>query len=327
MYQATELVCEGFGGPDTLRPRLRQLEKPRSGEVLVRQTAIGVNFIDTMQRRGLVPGLDTPFVPGFESAGIIEATGPDVQGLEPGQRVAVFRMRPGAYADRVLVPHDRVVVLPPQIDDRQSASLLFKGLTAQYLLRRTTQIGPGSRIVIHAAAGGVGQILARWARSLGAEVFGTAGSAAKVDSALKAGCMACVDYSQPGWEDELASLLGPEKADVVYDSVGAATFMKSLNLVRRFGLVVVFGGASGPAPAVTPEELNRHGCLFLTRPSVFPHNDTAQTLRRNAEDLFEAVAAGTIFADVGLELPLSDAATAHAELEARRTAGSIVLKA
>lgn len=314
-----------FGPASVMRLEDVTLDRPKPGEVLVRQTAIGINFVDIQQRRGTGYALPLPTGLGHEAAGVVEAVGESAGGIPVGARVAYMGAGAGAYATHRLVPAAKVVPIPDGIGDEAAAALLFKGLTAQYLIRHTREVRAGDRLLVHAAAGGVGLILTRWAAALGAEVFGTAGSPEKCATAEKAGCAAAFDYSAEGWPQKILARFGDRKADIVYDSVGKATFLHSLDLARPFGTVVVFGAASGPAPAIEPELLNRKGCLFLTRPSVFPHNADPARFRANAADLFDAVARGHVAADIGLRLPLSEAAEAHRAIEARETSGAVVL--
>ncbi|HYF53461.1 MAG TPA: quinone oxidoreductase, partial [Salinarimonas sp.] len=293
MHQARAIRIREYGGPEVMRVETIEVAGPGPGEVLLRQTAIGFNFIDVYQRKGVYP-LPLPTGLGHEAAGVIEAVGEGVTDLKPGDRVAYMNAGLGAYADLRVVPAERVVPLPEGMSGEVAASLLFKGLTAQYLLRRTHRVKPGDLVLIHAAAGGVGQILCRWAKTLGAFVVGTAGGPEKCNTARSAGCDVAVDYHHPDWVKALLDATGGRKADVVYDSVGRDTFLHSLDCTAPFGLVVLYGAASGPAPAIEPELLNKKGCLFLTRPSVFPHNADPAMLRANADDLFSAVRDGAI---------------------------------
>ena len=231
----------------------------------------------------------------------------------------------GAYADYRNVPADRLVMIPPGVSEDQAAALLFKGITAQYLLKKTHAVKPGEIVLIHAAAGGVGQILCQWAKALGAFVIGTAGSANKCAIAKAAGADIAINYSQEDWPSALLEATGGKKAAVVYDSVGKATFLKSLDCAAPFGLVVVFGAASGPAPAIEPELLNKKGCLFLTRPSVFPHNAVPEAFRENAADLFAAIDSGMVTASIGGRFPLDQIATVHQVAESRATQGATLI--
>ncbi|MDP4025586.1 quinone oxidoreductase [Methylobacterium sp. NEAU 140] len=318
------IVVRAFGGPEVLRLEDVALKPPGPGEVLVRHGAVGFNYIDVYQRKGAYP-LPLPTGLGHEAAGTIEAVGEGVTDLRAGDRVATINAGLGAYADRRVVPADRLVKLPDELDDAAAAAVIFKGLTAQYLLRRTHAVKAGETVLVHAAAGGVGQILSRWAKALGAFVVGTAGSEEKCAAARAAGCDVAIDYSRSGWPEALLAATGGRKARVVYDSVGRDTFLHSLDLAEPFGLVVSYGAASGPAPDIAPELLNKKGCLFLTRPSVFPHNADPARLRANAADLFDAVARGHVVPEIGARFPLSEAADAHRAAEARATTGAILL--
>ena len=211
------------------------------------------------------------------------------------------------------------------ISKDQAASLIFKGLTAQYLLRKTHRVQAGEVVLVHAAAGGVGQILCQWAKALGAFVIGTAGSLEKCSTAMKAGADVVVDYSQPDWSKALLEATEGRKANVVYDSVGKDTFLKSLDCAAQFGLVVLYGAASGPAPAIEPELLNKKGCLYLTRPSVFPHNADAKVFRENAAELFAAIGAGIVKSSIGARFKLDDIVAAHRAAESRSTQGATLI--
>lgn len=315
---------DGFGGPSVLGFAREPLGAPAAGEIQIRQTAIGFNFIDIYQRKGVYP-LPLPTGLGHEAAGVIERVGESVTDLKPGDRVVYMNAGLGAYATARNVPADRVAPIPPGISDEAAAAVFFKGMTAQYLLRRTHRVAPGDVVLVHAAAGGVGQILSRWAKALGASVIGTAGSDEKCAAAKAAGCDVAINYAEPGWPDAILAATGGRKARVVYDSVGKATFLHSLDLAAPFGLVVLYGAASGPAPAIEPEILNKKGCLFLTRPSVFPHNADPAVFRANAADLFAAIAQNAVRPAIGARFALSDVAEAHAAAEARSITGALVL--
>ena len=313
-----------FGPPEVMRIEQADLPDPGEGQARVRQTAIGFNFIDVYQRSGVYP-LPLPTGLGHEAAGVVEAVGAGVRDLRPGDRVVYMNAGIGAYADRRNVPAERLVALPAAVSDEDAAALFFKAMTAQYLLKKTHAVQPGDVLLVHAAAGGVGQILVRWAKALGAFVVGTAGSPAKCEVARAAGCDAAIDYSRDDWPQALLQATGGRKARVVYDSVGRATFLKSLDCAAPFGLVVVYGGASGPAPAIEPEVLNKKGCLFLTRPSVFPHNADVTTFRANAADVFAGRGAGQCRATFGGRFSLPAAPPAPGAAEARATTGAILL--
>lgn len=325
MTQARSVQLHGFGGAEVMKVETIDIGAPAAGEAQLRQTAIGFNFIDIYQRSGVYP-LPTPTGLGFEAAGVVEAVGSGVTALKPGDRVAYMNAGVGAYADRRNVAADKLVVLPDAIGDEAAASLLFKGMTAQYLLRRTYAVQPGDLILVHSAAGGVGQILSRWGKALGAEVVGTASSPEKCEIARQAGCAIAIDYSKPGWPEALLAATSGRKARVVYDAVGKDTLLHSLDLTAPFGLVVSYGAASGPAPAIAPDLLNKKGCLFLTRPSVFPHNADPATFRANAADLFAAIADGKVRIDIGARFKLDDIVAAHRTAEGRATTGAIVIQ-
>lgn len=324
MTSARAVRIHAFGSADAMIVETVELPALARGEVRVRQTAIGFNFIDVYQRSGIYP-LPLPTGLGHEAAGVIEAVGPDVSAFGVGDRVAYMNAGVGAYADRRNVPADRLVALPASVSDEVAAALLFKGMTAQYLLRRTHVVQPGDLILVHSAAGGVGLILTRWARALGAKVIGTAGSAEKRAIAEAAGCEVAIDYRQPDWPDAFLAATGGRKARVVYDAVGKDTFLKSLDCVAPFGLMVSYGAASGPAPEISPEVLNKKGCLFLTRPSVFPHNADQATFRANAAELFEAIATSKVKVDIGARFRLDEIAEAHRAAESRATSGAILI--
>jgi NADPH2:quinone reductase len=312
------------GGPEVMKLEAVPLPPPGPGEVRVRHTAIGFNYIDIYQRRGVYP-LPLPTGLGHEAAAVVEAIGSAVRDIHVGDRVAYMNAGVGAYAERRNVAAERLVAIPPTLSDEDTAALLFKGLTAQYLLKRTYAVQPGDIVLVQAAAGGVGQILCRWAKALGAFVIGTTGSAAKCEVARAAGCDVAVDYTADDWPDTLLAATGGRKARVVYDAVGQHTFLKSLDCVAPFGLVVLYGAASGPASAIDPELLNKKGCLYLTRPSIFPHNADVATFRANAADLLAAVAASMVRANIGARYPLKEVVAAHTAAEARKTSGATVL--
>lgn len=324
MTLARSIQLTEFGAPEVMRLTTLELPSPGTGEVQLRQTAIGFNYIDIYQRAGKYP-LPTPTGLGHEAAGIVEALGEGVTELQVGDHVVYMNAGVGAYADRRNVPAAKLVRIPAGISDEDAAALFFKAMTAQYLVKKTHPVQPGDVVLVHAAAGGVGMILCSWAKALGATVIGTAGSAAKCEMARQAGCDACIDYSQPDWVAQVIAATGGRKAHVVYDSVAQHTFMGSLDCAAPFGMVVLFGAASGPAPAIDPELLNKKGCLFLTRPSVFPHNADPATFRANAAEVFAAMASGAVRATIGARYSLDQLPEAHRAAEARQTTGSIVI--
>jgi NADPH2:quinone reductase len=324
MTPAHAIRLAEFGGPDVMRFEAFDLPAPAAGEVQLRQTAVGFNYLDISQRAGKVP-LPLPTGLGHEAAGVVEAVGEGVRAFAVGDHVVYMNAGIGAYADRRNVQAARLVQIPDGISDEDAAAVFFKAMTVQYLVKKTHAVQPGDIVVVHAAAGGVGQILCRWAKALGATVVGTAGSAAKCEVARAAGCDAAIDYTQADWVAQVIDATGGRKARVVYDSVARHTFMGSLDCTAPFGLVVLFGAASGPAPEIQPELLNKKGCLFLTRPSVFPHNADPATFRANAADVFEAMKQGAVRAAIGARFPLAQAADAHRAAESRATTGAIVL--
>lgn len=325
MTIAQAIRLTAFGGPEVMRLERLDLPPPSPGEVQLRQTAIGFNFIDIYQRAGKYP-LPTPTGLGHEAAGVVEALGAGVTDLAVGDHVVYMNAGVGAYADRRNVPAGKLVKIPDGISDDDAAAVFFKAMTAQYLVKKTHAVQPGDVVLVHAAAGGVGQILSGWAKALGATVIGTAGSQAKCAAALAAGCDAAIDYSQPDWVERVLAAMDGRKARVVYDSVARHTFMGSLDCAAPFGLVVLFGAASGPAPAIDPELLNKKGCLFLTRPSVFPHNADVATFRANAADVFAAMQSGAVRATIGASFRLDQVADAHRAAESRASTGAIVLR-
>jgi NADPH2:quinone reductase len=292
--------------------------------VLVRQTAIGLNFIDVYERTGLYPGA-LPTGLGREGAGVVEAVGPKVRGVAVGDRVAYVSAQPGSYAQERVMPADRVVRIPDGVSDRLAAAAMLKGLTAQFLLRRTCKVRKGDTVVIHAAAGGVGLIASQWARELGATVIGVVGSDAKAAVAREHGCHHVLVLGRDDLAARVREVTGGAGAHVVYDSVGKDTFFASLDCLRPLGMMVTYGNASGPVPPVAPLELARRGSLFLTRPVLFHYIARRADLDRAARELFEVIGRGAVRIEIGQTYALPDAAQAHRDLEARRTIGSTVL--
>ena len=324
MTKARVVSLSELGSADVIKLIDKELPAPGKGEVQIRQTAVGFNFIDVYQRSGVYP-LDMPTGLGHEGVGVVEALGEGVTGLKIGDRVVYMNAGIGAYASARNVPADKLVPLPSNISDEVAAAVFFKAMTAQYLVQKTYKVKAGDVVLVHAAAGGVGQILAGWAKALGAFVVGTVGSPAKFAAAKEAGCDAVVDYSNPNWVEEVIKATGGKKANVVYDSVAKTTFLGSLECTAPFGTVALFGAASGPAPEIQPEILNKKGCLFLTRPSVFPHNATPALLQENAKAVFDAIAKGHVKVQIGAKFPLEQAADAHRAAEGRKVSGAIVL--
>jgi len=311
------------GGPENLKWEEVDVGAPGPGQVRVRNTAIGLNFIDTYQRSGLYP-MAMPFTLGSEGAGVVEAVGPRVKTLKVGDRVA-YAGPLGAYAEVVLRPVDRLVKVPNGVDDNTAAAMMLKGLTTQYLLRRTYRVRAGETILTHAAAGGVGLILCQWAKALGATVIGTVGSEDKVALAKKAGCRHVIDMSKENFVDRVKAITKGKGVPVVYDGVGKDTFMGSLDCLSPLGMMVSFGNASGAVPPFPIGVLAQKGSLFLTRPTLATYTATAEDLAKAARDLFSVVKSGKVKISINQTYPLREAAQAHRDLESRKTTGSTVL--
>ena len=312
------------GGPEMMKWEIVEVGAPGPGEVRIKHTAVGLNYIDTYHRTGMYK-IPMPTVLGREGAGVIEAVGANVNDLKVGDRVAYASSPIGSYAEARLMPAERVVKVPDNVSDQQAASIMLKGMTAQYLLRRTFKVGPGVTILFHAAAGGVGQIVSQWARHLGATVIGTVGSTAKAAIATKAGCHHVINYSTEDFVARVAEITGGKKCDVVYDGVGKDTFLKSLDCVRPLGTVVLFGNASGKVEPLDLGLLAAKGSLFVTRPTLDTFVAKREELVATANELFDVVGRGIVKIDINQTYPLKDAAQAHRDLEARKTTGSTVL--
>jgi NADPH2:quinone reductase len=314
-----------YGGPDVLQWDEVEVGEPGPGQVRIRQSAVGLNFIDVYQRTGLYPQDSLPFVPGSEAAGVVTAVGEGVKDLKVGRRVA-YATEVGAYAEERLIAADRVVRLPATVSDEIAASIMLKGLTAQYLLRRTYKVGPETTLLFHAAAGGVGLIACQWAASLGATVIGTVGSAGKALIARAHGCSHVINYREEDFVTMVKAYTGGKGVDVVYDSIGKDTFPGSLDCLRPLGMWVSFGQSSGPVPEFKITLLSQKGSLYATRPSLMHYTATRKDLVAGANELFEVVGSGKVKVQVNQSYPLADAARAHHDLEARLTTGSTVLK-
>ena len=311
------------GGPETLEWREVEVGQPGAGQVLLRQTAVGLNFIDVYHRTGLYPQ-PAPFTPGVEGAGVVEAVGSGVDWLQAGDRVA-YAGPIGAYAEERLIDADRLVQLPGDISDEQAAAMLLQGMTVQMLLRRVYPVQPGDTILVHAAAGGVGLIMCQWAAALGATVIGTVSTEEKAELAKAHGCTHQIVTSRQDFVAEVERITEGAKLPVVYDSVGRDTFMGSLDCLRPRGMMVSFGNASGPVDPISPLLLAQKGSLFLTRPTLFHYVATRPELESAAGELFEMVASGKVKVEIKQRYALKDAADAHRALEARQTSGSTVL--
>lgn len=313
------------GGPEVLRWEEYEPGEPGADEVLIRQRAIGVNFIDIYFRNGLYQPPSLPFTPGMEGAGLIEAVGSEVQDLAPGDRVAYAAGPPGAYAERRILKADRAIRLPPAISEEQAAAMMLKGMTAQYLLRRTYRLRAGETILVHAAAGGVGLILCQWAKHLGATVIGTVGSREKAALARAHGCDHPILYREEGFVERVHEITRGNGVAVVYDSVGKETFEKSLDCLQPLGMLVSFGQSSGSVQSFDPGLLAKKGSLFLTRPVLFAYTTKRQDLLASAQDLFDVIGSAAVKIEIHQRFPLKDAAEAQRALEGRRTTGSTIL--
>ncbi|MBP7334606.1 quinone oxidoreductase [Niveispirillum sp.] len=318
------ITVEQTGGPEVLRWQKVDLARPGPGQALIRHTAIGLNFIDVYFRTGLYPA-PLPFTPGMEGAGIVEAVGEGVTDILPGDRVGYGQSPLGAYAERRLIPADKLIRLPDWIADEVAAAMLLQGLTAQYLLRQTFHVKQGDTVLIHAAAGGVGLLACQWANALGATVIGTVGSAEKAMLAAAHGCHHVIHYGQEDLVARVREITDGQGVDVVYDGVGKDTFDRSLDCLRRRGLMVSYGNASGAVPPFDIGLLNKKGGLFLTRPSVGHYAGTRAELLAMADDLFAIVKTGQVKVNIHQRFALRDVANAHRALEARATTGATVL--
>jgi len=313
------------GGTEVMRWEEYDPGQPAAGEALVRHEAVGLNFIDVYHRTGTYPLPALPAVIGMEGAGIVEAVGKGVTEVTAGDRVAYAGGPPGAYAEVRLIPAHRLVKVPDAISSRQAAAMMLQGMTARYLLHGCYRVKAGDTILIHAAAGGVGLIVCQWAHHKGAKVIGTAGSEAKGELARAHGCDHVILYKKEDFAVRCREITGGRGVDVVYDSVGQATFMKSLDCLRPMGMMVSFGQSSGLVPPFDPGLLSARGSLFLTRPSLMTYTAERKDLLEHARDLFEVVESGAVKIEVQQTYPLSEAARAHQDLEARKTTGSTIL--
>ena len=315
------------GGPEVLRLEEVEVGAPGPAEVRIRNIAIAVNYRDVLMRRGVHAVKSLPSAIGLESAGVIDAVGGEVRGVSVGDRVAYAGMPEGAYAELRIVPAARVIPLPADIDERTAAAMMIRGMTARSLLTETYKVRPGDTILIHAAAGGVGLIMCQWAKHLGATVIGTVSTEAKADIARAHGCDHPIVYTREDFAARVRDITGGEGVPVVYDSVGQATFEGSLKCLRRRGVMASFGEASGDPDPMPPRRLGALGSIYLTHPSVSNYTVTRAELLAAAHDLFTMVCSGRIKIAISQTYPLRDAARAHADIESRKTTGSIVLMA
>jgi NADPH2:quinone reductase len=312
------------GGPEVLEYVDVEVGEPGPGEARVRHHAIGINFIDVYFRTGLYPQ-PLPAGAGMEGAGVVEAVGEGVTEVKVGDRVAYAGRPNGAYAQSRIMPSSLLLRLPDNIDFETGAAMMLQGLTVQYLLNRTYKVKAGDTILFHAAAGGVGLIACQWARAIGARLIGTVGSDEKGKLALAAGASHVINYNSENFVERVKELTDGAKVPVVYDSIGADTFIGSLDCLQPLGTMVSFGSASGPVPPFSLQELASRGSLFITRPTLFSYAAKRADLEAMAADLFEMVASGKVKIDINQRYPLAEAARAHEELEARKTTGSSIL--
>ena len=313
-----------YGGPEALSVDDIEIGAPGPGEVLVRHTAVGLNFIDTYHRSGLYKLDQLPHTLGVEGAGVIEAVGADVTDLAPGDRVA-YGGGIGSYCEMRVMDAGRLVKLPDGIGDQQAAAMMLQGMTVRYLVRRVHRIEPGETVLIHAAAGGVGLIFCQWAKHLGATVIGTVSSDQKAALAEAHGCDHTIVYTRDDFVARVRQLTGGDGVPVVYDSVGQETWEGSLDCLAPLGLMVSFGNASGPAPSFTVLDLMRRGSLFVTRPVLAHYTAARKDLLATANDLFDMVASGAVKIEINQRYALGEAEDAHRDLEGRRTTGSSIL--
>jgi NADPH2:quinone reductase len=321
------IQIQAFGGPEQMQLVDLPVGEPGPGEIRIRHQACGLNFIDVYQRTGLYQN-PLPLTLGMEGAGVVEAVGEGVTHLKMGDRAAYASNPPGSYSEVRVMPAKTVCRLPDAIDFETGAAMMLKGLTAQYLLKRTRPVEglePGDFILFHAAAGGVGLIACQWAKALGLRLIGTAGSAAKCQLALDHGAEVMIDYSKEDFAARVKDITGGKGVKVVYDSVGKDTWDKSLDCLRPFGLMASFGNASGPVPPFAPGMLGNKGSLYVTRQTLFTHIATREGCQAMADDLFDVVGRGEVTIRIDQRYPLAEVAQAHRDLEARKTTGCTIL--
>ena len=325
--RARTIQITQYGGPEVLQLVELPVGEPGPGEIRIRHHACGLNFIDVYQRTGLYQN-PLPLALGMEGAGIVEAVGEGVTHLKPGDRAAYASNPPGAYGEARVMPARAVCRLPDAIDFDTGAAMMLKGLTAQYLLKKTLPaegLQPGDFVLFHAAAGGVGLIACQWAKALGLQLIGTAGSDAKCQLALQHGAAHAINYAKEDFVARVKDITGGKGVKVVYDSVGKDTWEGSLNCLRPFGLMASFGNASGPVPPFAPGILGAKGSLYVTRATLFTHIATREATQAMADDLFDVVASGKVRIRIDQRYTLADVAQAHRDLEARQTTGCSVL--
>ena len=312
------------GGPEVLKWEDVELGDPGDGEVRIKHSASGLNFIDCYQRSGLYP-IELPITLGTEGAGVIEALGPGVEGLEIGQRVAYAGGQMGSYSEARNISAGVLVPLPDSIEDQTAAAMMLKGMTSHMLLFKCYAVKSGDTILVHAAAGGVGSIMCQWANALGATVIGTVGSDEKAEKAKSNGCHHPINYSTEDFAERVSEITDGKGVPVVYESIGKNTYEKSMDCLENFGTLVNFGNASGPIPAIEPLELMRRGSLALSRPTLFNYTADQEMRLKAAGDLFDVVGSGKVKIEIGQTFPLSETAAAHTALESRQPMGSTIL--
>lgn len=318
------IIINETGGPEVFQYTDVDVADPGPGEIKLKQTACGLNFIDVYLRTGLYPLNDFPEIIGMEGAGIVSAVGEGVTAVKVGDRVA-YPMVKGAYTQERLIPDWKVAKLPDAISEETAAAMMLKGMTAHYLLHRTYKVQPGDPILVYAAAGGVGQILCQWGNAMGAVVIGCVGSAAKAELAKAAGAAHTINYSSENIAEKAREITGGEGVAVAYDSIGKATFEASLDSLRPFGTYVTYGNASGPVDPFSPGILGPKGSLYVTRPTLATHTRNPEILAEGANALFDVVTSGKVKININQTYPLADVAQAHRDLEARKTTGSTIL--
>ncbi len=313
------------GGPEVLKWEAVEVGDPGPGQIRLRHTAVGLNYIDTYFRSGLYPAPNgLPLIPGNEGAGVVEAVGDGVDLFNVGDRVA-YAGPLGSYSGERIIDAAGVVKVPDGVSDEQAAAMMLKGMTARYLLRRTFRVEPGHTVLFHAAAGGVGSIAGQWAKHLGVTIIGTVGSAAKAELARANGYSHVINYAEEDFVERVKEITGGVGVDAVYDSVGRDTFPASLDCLKPLGMWVSFGQSSGALPEINLAILSQKGSLYATRPTLFHYIATRETLEETANDLFDVVASGAVKIAVNQTYKLADAVRAHQDLEGRRTTGSTVL--
>ena len=312
------------GGPEALSWDDVEVGDPGDGEVRLRQTAVGLNYLDTYFRSGVYPVGDLPAVIGSEGAGVVEAVGPGVTELREGDRVAYAPLPLGAYAEARVMPANRLIKLPGDIDDKTGAAMMLQGMTVEHLIHRTYPVQPGDTVLWQAAAGGVGLIACQWLKHIGATIIGTVGSAEKGELAKAHGCDHIINYREENFVERVRELTDGAGVPVVYDGVGKDTFDGSLDCLRPRGMIVIFGAASGPVPPFDTATLAGKGSLFLTRPTLMTYTASREDLVESATALIDVVQNGAVKIEINQTYPLADAAQAHSDLESRKTTGSTV---